>query len=300
MNIEVNFSSIKKFLSTFFKYSKAFIYIGIFFFCLAIFQTVTAPKLYHIQVDLTKNDYESAPTQTDNSISSLAKIVGGSSGSGQFFQVIRRIHSMQVASMMADAGYMDTFFGGSYNSKQKIYQRNIKFSEKMGAAILGYDIEESLSVKDLRSFLRSKVKISISRDQTEIFVSTYDTDPIRGKKLLDDLIKFTDQSFRLERLKYTLNQKDHFSDVLSKSNTIALREQYINKLIQIESRLASLQSNLPYVVKYVDEIIASDLPVTPNVTRIFIINFIYAIFLYSLFALYSIYSKKIIEAWKKA
>ena len=140
----------------------------------------------------------------------------------------------------------------------------------------------------------------MNREQTDIIISILDTDPKFGEKLLYDVIEFTDQSFRIERLNYSLNQKTHFHEVVQTSNSLALKEQYIDRLVQIESKLASLQSNLPYVVKYVDEIQISNTPVTPNITRIFLINFVYTLVIYLAYASYILYSPSIIDKWKKA
>lgn len=298
--MNINLTIIKKNLLDILQFSKVFWGIAISFFLISLYQSFTSPSFYSIKAELVKNDYESAPTQSDNSISSLARLVGGSSGSSQFFQVIRRVHSMQVASMMEEAGYMDIYFNSEMIGESKKYPRDIKLSQRLSAFILGYNIDPFLSTRDLRDVLRSKIKISMNREQTDIFISTLDTDPKLGEKLLYDVIGFTDQSFRIERLNYSLNQKKHFNEVLEKSNSLAIKEQYIDQLVQIESKLASLQSNLPYVVKYVDEIQISNTPVTPNVTKIFLINFVYTLIIYLAYASYILYSPSIIEKWKKA
>lgn len=298
--MEILFKYLKEFYNSSFKHKQTFLYLVLFFFFVGSYQFISSPKLYQIQAVLIKNDFDEAPQQTDNSLASLARIVGASSGGSSFYQALSRFHSMSVARLMKEAGYMDFFFRSSFDPDKKEYLKDLTFSDRLGAFLMDYEINPNITDNDLRNAIKSKVLISISRDQSEIYVNTLHKSPQEGLKLITDIINFTDASFRLERKEYISAQRGYFQNIVDSNKSISLRESYINQLISLETRLASLESELPFVYKLQDDISVSAYPVTPNLTKIIISNLVIPIILFFIYLLLRMFSPVLVNAWKES
>jgi hypothetical protein len=250
---------------------------------LLIIQT-TEPKFY---VSATLREAESSignnsNVTTGNSV--INKLIAGSAASSSansYNRVISNMRSYIVAQRLWEQGWGSKVFGnGDLDSEDfNNIQKNYKLSERLGAWVLGYKLNQYYTAHDLQDFINSTIISRKDIQNTNITISTLSSDKDFGIKFINAVILETD-NYAKEYLIAKSNQIISASfEQLAVSKNSAISAAISNNINTEYFKIASLKNDMPYNVYIIDPPHSSEYPVTPNIFATVLSSVIILLFL---------------------
>jgi hypothetical protein len=214
------------------------------------------------------------------SIGLLSFAAAADTSSRAFTMFMSNLHSYVIAQRMWDKGWGSEIFAGGIDDIDILkIPKNHKISEKLGAFLLGYELNDYFSPHDLQGFIQATVSFSRELKGTEATVTMLDSDKDFALRFLNDVILETDQyakEFTLASSKATI---EGTYKQLAISKNPSIKASLAATINSEYFKIASLDNDLPFHIYFIDPPYASEYPVTPNVRAIFISNIIIILFL---------------------
>lgn len=243
----------------------------------------TEPKFY---VSATLREAESSigndsNVTTGNSV--INKLIAGSASSSanSYNRVISNMRSYIVAQRLWEQGWGSKVFGnGDLNPEDfNNIPKNYKLSERLGAWVLGYKLNQFYTAHDLQDFINSTIISRKDLQQTNITISTLSSDKDFGIKFINAVILETD-NYAKEYLIAKSNQIISASfEQLAVSKNSAISAAISNNINTEYFKIASLENDMPYNVYIIDPPHSSEYPVTPNIFATVLSSMIILLFL---------------------
>ena len=236
-------------------------------------------------VSSTLREADTSSKSTKGAASALFGAVSADkAGPGEEFS--SNMKSYFLAQRMWNKGWGSKIFGnGDMNEEyfNSIPKRH-SISDRFGAFILGYDLHDYFSAYDLQGYIKSTIGVNQRLGETNVIISTMTSNKDFAIEFMNAVIIETDE-YSKERLISKSNEiiKATYSQLaVSKNSMIA---SALASTINTEYfKIANLENNLPHLLDVVDPPHASEYPVAPKVSAIFLSNAIIFLFASILFS----------------
>tara|TARA_Y100000590_G_scaffold138186_1_gene158200 strand:+ start:33820 stop:34722 length:903 start_codon:yes stop_codon:yes gene_type:complete len=227
---------------------------------------------FHVSAKIGPNINAENQQMSASSSSLISSFLGGGSASDDDMSNIQTsMYSYPVAERMWEIGYADIFFGNNFDQEKELYLRiNPSIWEKIGAWILGYNLNLEIGPKDLKDLTISKVKFLKTDFDPNVTLSIMTSSPEKYKDFLTSLIKATDDYLKEEKLSYSNQQIVFLSQQSAVTKDVDIRKALINSIKSKYLDVALLSNDLPYSHRIIDEPFISDKPLSPNLPFIYI------------------------------
>ena len=205
---------------------------------------------------------------------------GGSSKTDAETEFLANLYSYALAQRMWDKGWSTKIFaGGNTETNPDTMPRYHPISERLNAFLLGYTLNDYISVYDLQMYIKNTISNYSLLGSQDVEISILTQDPELALIFLQDIVDETDQyakEFLIEKAKSTI-------DETFKQIAVSRNQSITNSLsATITSEyysIAMLQSDLPFYLYFADPPHSSEYPVTPNIRSIFLSNLLIFLFI---------------------
>ena len=243
----------------------------------------TSNPLFYVSSTLREADTAAKPMLESGVATALLGGGDNSSGTTESFHSI--MDSYLLAQIMWSQGWGSKVYGnGDLNEEyfNTIPKRN-DLSNRLGAFILGYDLNDYYTAYDLQGFIKS-IGLSQRQGQSNVTISMMTTNKDFSIEFMNAVILATDQ-YAKQRLILKSNgiiSATYSQLAVSKNSSIA---SALASTINSEYfKIANLDNDLPHLLDVIDPPHASEYPIAPKVSAIFISNAIIFLFASILFS----------------
>tara|TARA_B110000483_G_scaffold154252_1_gene183284 strand:- start:9 stop:905 length:897 start_codon:yes stop_codon:yes gene_type:complete len=243
----------------------------------------TSNPLFYVSSTLREADTAAKPMLESGVATALLGGGDNSSGTTESFHSI--MDSYLLAQIMWSQGWGSKVYGnGDLNEEyfNTIPKRN-DLSNRLGAFILGYDLNDYYTAYDLQGFIKS-IGLSQRQGQSNVTISMMTTNKDFSIEFMNAVILATDQ-YAKQRLILKSNgiiSATYSQLAVSKNSSIA---SALASTINSEYfKIANLENDLPHLLYIIDPPHSSEYPVAPKASAIFLssaILFLFASILFS-------------------
>jgi hypothetical protein len=278
-NIPEKIRLIKEFFYEFI-YIKRSAYVVVFSIIFSLFFIQISEPQFYVSATLREADAQSSSGSGSGNTMAKSFFSELSEQNDSFDQFRSNMFSYVLAQRMWDKGWGSKIFGTGDLDKDyfnKISKKH-SISDKLAAFFLGYELFTYFTAHDLQAFIKNHVNAVKEIKGTDISIYSMSSDKDFSISFLNAIIRETD-----------LYAKEH---LISRSNGLiegTYKQLAVSKNSAIASALAStinaeyfqiatLETDMPYHVYFIDPPQSSEYPVTPNIPSIFLSSAIIFLF----------------------
>tara|TARA_B100000767_G_C19777799_1_gene543753 strand:+ start:3654 stop:4562 length:909 start_codon:yes stop_codon:yes gene_type:complete len=257
-----------------------YLFIASLIFSMALIQT-SVPSFY-VGATLRENETVSVGSlQSASGGGALAILGGGDTGRNATFNEFRsNVYSYVVAKKMWDKGWSQKVFaGGNTDIDPSKITKGHGLSSKLKAFILGYELSEYFTARDLYQYINNVVQVTKEIKGTNIAVFMYTDDREFARELIDDIIRVTDQHAKDDEVARSKVTIEGTLKQIAVSRNSAITASLASTVNNEYYKIAATDNDLPYHIYFIDPAYASEVPVSPNPPAIILSNIIISIFI---------------------
>mgnify|MGYP000904290693 CR=1 FL=1 len=221
---------------------------------------------FMISAKIGPNINSDQPVMSSTSTSLITSFLGaGSSSTEDMDNFKTAMYSLPVAKKLWDKGYDEIIYKNNFNQDSKTFVRSKpSVGERLGALILGYEINLEIGAKDLKSIIQSKVNFISPDFDPNVTLTIITSKPHIYKDLLSTLIRTTDDFLKEEKLSYANQQIDFLTNQALMAKDVDIKKALISSMKSKYLDAALLSNDLPYSHRIIDEPLVSEKPMSPN------------------------------------
>lgn len=240
---------------------------------LAILVIMLGPVRYSASTILGEIDNSALKPQsglTNLIPTQLAQIAGlGDISTSKLDEFKVAITSVTVAQTLTDKypEILRTIFSGQWDAKKKVWRPSRGLVSRLSRLInaaLGLPPWHEPDGKNLAKYLSKTIEVSPIRGAPMFHLTYSNKDPRFARDLLSRVIFEADDFLKMRDRERAIAYKAYAVKQLSKTTLSENRLALTAALSRVEQSLMVLESNLPYVVAYVDPPYVGDLPSWPR------------------------------------
>ena len=278
-NIPEKISAIKGFFYEFIYIKRSAYAIGLSIIFSLFFIQISEPQFY---ISATLREADAPMSSSAGGVNTAAQSLFGDLGEndGSFDQFRSNMFSYVLAQRMWNQGWGSKIFGSGDLDKDyfnKIPKKH-SISDKLVAFFLGYELFTYFTAHDLQAFIQNRVNAVKAVRGTNITVSTMSSDKDFSISFLNAIIKETDMYAREHLISSSNGIIDGTYKQLAVSKNSAIASALASTINNEYFKIAKLETDMPYHVYFIDPPYASEYPVTPKVSSIFLSNAIIFLF----------------------
>jgi len=278
-NIPEKISAIKGFFYEFIYIKRSAYAIGLSIIFSLFFIQISEPQFY---ISATLREADAPKSSSAGGVNTAAQSLLGDLGEndGSFDQFRSNMFSYVLAQRMWNQGWGSKIFGSGDLDKDyfnKIPKKH-SISDKLVAFFLGYELFTYFTAHDLQAFIQNRVNAVKAVRGTNITVSTMSSDKDFSISFLNAIIKETDMYAREHLISSSNGIIDGTYKQLAVSKNSAIASALASTINNEYFKIAKLETDMPYHVYFIDPPYASEYPVTPKVSSIFLSNAIIFLF----------------------
>ncbi len=256
--------------------------VAIFFVLGFIFLLFEDPE-YDVSVVVNQTTDENYSNSAGGSaLISLA--LGKEASASQFYYDFKEAMYSKEVTKLYDQKHqgLRIFFGNLYDEETNTYRpmRNLgSFLKRIKLFFLGVSYDSRPNLFSLNDLIKSRVKINYDKYADSISVSSSTNNPKIIGKLIEDLIKQTDNFFKMQERDVIQAKISFLLEELNASQSISQRDAISQILKGQLLKQALVNTDNYYKLKIVRGLETSQFPTSPNL--------LFTLLLFSIFGLFS-------------
>ena len=257
-----------------------YFFIASLVFSIALIQS-SVPSFY-VGATLRENEAVSVGNmQSASGGGALSILGGGDTGRNATFNEFRsNVFSYVVAKKMWDKGWAQKIFaGGRTDIDVSKIEKGHGLSSRLKAFILGYELGNYFTARDLYSYINNVVQVSKEIKGTNISVFMYTDDREFAREFIDDIIRVTDQHAKDDEVARSKVTIEGTLKQIAVSKNSAITASLASTVNNEYYKIAATDNELPYHIYFIDPAYATEVPVSPNPPAIILSNLIIFIFI---------------------
>jgi hypothetical protein len=272
-------SVIKEFFYEFIYIKRSVYVIGFSIIFSLFFVQISEPQFY-VSATLREADSQSSAGQADGNGGAQFLFGQLAEKNDSFDQFRSNMFSYVLAQRMWDKGWGSKIFGTG-DLDQDYFNKIPKehsISEKLAAFFLGYDLFTYFTAHDLQAFIKLRVNAVKEIKGTNITVYTMSSNKEFSIDFLNAVIKETDMYAKEYLISRSNGVIAGTYKQLAVSKNSAIASALANTINTEYFKIATLETDMPYHVYFIDPPHSSEYPVTPKLLSIFLSSAIIFLF----------------------
>jgi len=264
----MNYSPLQNYFSFLKEESSILIRSAIYFFIAGFLYTLFSSPKYEIDIVISKAEQDSlSQAQSGSSLISLA-LKNDAGGSKFYYDFKENFYSMDVTNLYdRDFSGMSKLYNNSYDLQTLSYKpiKNLDTTLKsIKYFILGVDYSRRPSLSTLNEFIRASISVNYDKYADNIIISSESSNPSYTKVLIEDLLRSTDNNFKLQEEKSLAARIKYLNSQLNEVQSLSQREAISQILKGQLLKYALVKSDSFYKINIVRNIEVSAYPTSPN------------------------------------
>jgi len=241
---------------------------GLTFFFIGLIYVVNQTPLYEVSIIIDQADEEAKGAST-NSFVSMALGQANSNASKFYYQVEEAIFSLRVTKKYEE-NYdgLNFFYGRFFNKQSGQYSPIWNLSNRLKFIkfkMIGTNYSPVPNTYLLNKFIKQSISVTYDEFADLIYIQSLTSSPEKIGYMIDNLIKETDDYFKLQESSQINERISFLTEELSKISSISQREAITSILEGQLLKKALIGTNELYKIKIVRGIESSEYPVQPNI-----------------------------------
>jgi|SRR5580658_1429349 uncharacterized protein involved in exopolysaccharide biosynthesis len=241
--------------------------LALVFSVLSIFYARMTPPVYNVSMVVGPTDEPS----TSNPLTALQSrlLTGTLAGSGGEAALLNRFEETISLDVVAErvvkrGPFLQRLFPGQWDAASHSWRERRGWAAPITEFLFGPSIWQPPTAERLGQYLRSNLQLTpLGRSQL-MRLSLEGEDPVLLKDLLTTAGEETDGLLRDEEGRILQMRNDYLQARLQAVSIADLRKVFTDLLIDVERKLMTVQSGMPYSSVVVEEPHVPDHPVRPN------------------------------------
>lgn len=241
---------------------------GLTFFFIGLIYVVNQTPLYEVSIIIDQADEEAKGAST-NSFVSMALGQANSNASKFYYEVEEAIFSLRVTKKYEE-NYdgLNFFYGRFFNKQSGQYSPIWNLSNRLKFIkfkMIGTNYSPVPNTYLLNKLIKQSISVTYDEFADLIYIQSLTSSPEKIGYMIDNLIKETDDYFKLQESSQINERIDFLTEELSKISSISQREAITSILEGQLLKKALIGTNELYKIKIVRGIESSEYPVQPNI-----------------------------------